>query len=391
LLRDTKLAYLDSAASTQKPGVVIDALNDFYANHYANVHRGVYDLSEKATEMYENARGRVARFINAAPEEVVFVKNATEAVNLVAYSFSRWKDACGDVLATIMEHHSNFVPWQQLARIGGRRFRVLSVGVDGKLDLSGLRAELENGVRMVAVTHVSNVLGTVNPVKEIAEVVHEYGSLVLVDGAQSVAHMPVDVKDMGVDFFAFSGHKMYGPDGIGVLYARRELLEEMPPFLFGGDMISEVRLNDTRFNEVPYKFEAGTPPVAEAVGLAEAVNYIEGIGFEAIIEHEVELLEEAWAVLASQPGVNVYGPPPDERIGVLSFNLGDVHPHDVAGVLNSDGVCIRAGHHCAQPLHDFLGVPASARVSLGIYNSSADIELLGRGLDKVKKILSRAA
>jgi len=392
IFRKKGLVYLDSAASTQKPAVVIDAVCDFCSTSYANVHRGVYPLSEKATSLYEDARCAVSQFINAGEKEIVFVRSATEAINLIAYSWGRTNLSPGDaVLTTIMEHHSNFVPWQQIASQMGADFRVVGLGRGGVLDLDEVEKELKRGVKLFAFSMASNVLGLVNPVRELTDLAHRYGTLVVVDGAQAIAHMPVDVKELGVDFFAFSGHKVYGPTSIGALYGKKKSLEALPPFLFGGEMISEVHIDRTSFNEVPYKFEAGTPPITEAIGLAAALDYVESVGLEAIFSHEKELAAHAYMILDAMPGVTIYGPPEADHTGVIAFNLEGVHPHDVAGLMGDVGICIRAGHHCAQPLHEYLGIPATARLSIGIYNTLADIEKFAGQLEKIKQILRRAS
>ncbi|MFQ6104947.1 MAG: aminotransferase class V-fold PLP-dependent enzyme [Candidatus Glassbacteria bacterium] len=392
IFKGRNLIYLDSASSTQKPEAVIDSICSFCSTSYSNVHRGVYPLSEAATSCYESARQAVSDFIGAEREEVIFVSSTTEAINLVAYSWGR-KNLSPDetVLGTIMEHHSNFVPWQQIAMEKNARFRVVRIDGEGKLDLDHLEEELKKGVRLFACTMVSNVLGTVNPIKEITELAHRYGAITVVDGAQAIAHMPVDVKDLDVDFFAFSGHKMYGPTGIGVLYGRKDILESLPPFLYGGEMISEVHIDHTRFSEIPFKFEAGTPPITEAIGLARAIEYLIETGFESISAHESNLTHHAFRMLRAMPGVILYGPQPAERIGVISFNIDGAHPHDIAGLLGSNDICIRAGHHCAQPLHEFLGIPASARISFGLYNRIEDLELFKERLENVGHILMRTS
>ncbi len=392
IFKNEGLVYLDSAATTHKPVSVLDSICNFCSTSYSNVHRGVYPLSEEATAHYENARGTAAGFINARPEEVIFVRSTTEAVNLVAYSWGRANLGPGDrVVVTVMEHHSNFVPWQQIARETGASFVVIGLDSRGMLDMDRLEEELRRGVGLLACTMVSNVLGSIVPIREITGLAHRYGTTVLVDGAQAAAHLPVDVRDIGADFFAFSGHKVYGPTGAGILYGRSELLEDMPPFLYGGEMISEVHIDYTRFNEIPYKFEAGTPPITEAIGLASALEFIDSIGIEEIRAHERELTHVAYGLLETLPDVTIYGPPVDDRIGVIAFNLDGVHPHDVAGLLGSAGICIRAGHHCAQPLHDYLGIPSSARLSLGLYNTREDIARFGEELGTVRKILQRAS
>jgi cysteine desulfurase/selenocysteine lyase len=389
IFNNRKLVYLDSAASTQKPAAVLDSICDFCSTSYSNVHRGVYPLSETATTQYEAARQGVARFINADPEEVIFVRSTTEAINLVAYSWGKAFLRPGDaVLATVMEHHSNFVPWQQIAAERIARFRVLGIDSGGRIDLGRLEAELRKGVKLVAVTLVSNVLGTINPIKAITELAHHYGALILADGAQAVAHMPVDMRELDVDFFAFSGHKVYGPTGIGVLYGKRALLESMPPFLYGGEMISEVHTDYTRFNDLPFKFEAGTPPITEAIGLAKALDYVSSIGFAPIMAHEDDIAEYAYELLESMAGVTIYGPPAAERAALIAFNISGVHPHDIAGLLGSVDICIRAGHHCAQPLHEFLGIPASARISFGVYNTRGDIDQFAEHMKRISHMFA---
>lgn len=382
------LVYFDNAATTQKPLSVIAAMNEFYRSCNANVHRGVYRLSEEATGRYEDAHKRIACFINARSyREIVFVRNATEAINLVAYSWGRTNVEEGDViLLTEMEHHSNLVPWQLLAKEKGARLEFVEFDGNGLLDLEQMETFLRRGVKLLALTHVSNVLGTVNPVKRIAGMAHAYGARVLVDAAQSVPHLPVDVADMGCDFMAFSGHKMLGPTGIGVLYAGREILDDMPPFISGGDMIREVKLRESRWNELPWKFEAGTPPIAEAVGLAAAADYLEGLGPEEVLNHERDMAARAMEILQVIDGVEIYGPPADMRAGVISFNLRGVHPHDLAAAFDELGVAIRAGHQCAQPLHEKLGINASARMSFYVYNYAEEIEAALCGIERAREI-----
>ncbi len=379
------LCYLDNAATTQKPAVVIDAVASFYRESNANVHRAAHELGERATALYEGARARVARFVGAArPEEIVFTRNATEAVNLVAYAWARRRLGPGDeILLTPMEHHSNLVPWQQVAAEKGARLRYAELTPDGRLDLDSVRAALSERTRLVALTHASNVLGTINPVAEVARLAHAAGALVLVDAAQSVPHLPVAVAELGADWFAFSGHKMLGPTGIGGLWGRYELLDGMEPFLYGGDMIRSVERHRSTWAEVPYRFEAGTPHVAGAVGLAAAVEFLEELGMEAVFAHEQELVRYALERLAELPGVEVYGPPPP-RSGLVSFNLRGIHPHDVATFLNEYGVAIRAGHHCAQPLMDWLGVAATNRASFYVYNDRDDVDRLAEALARAR-------
>ncbi|MCL6542377.1 MAG: cysteine desulfurase [Roseiflexus sp.] len=382
------LAFLDSAASSQKPRRVIDCLEDYYRRYNANVHRGIYRLSEEATFAFERARGKVARFINARSQrEIVFVRNTTEAINLVARS---WGDANlreGDrILLSIMEHHSNLVPWQMLAQRTGAKLEFLPIDGEGRLALDNLDAQLE-GVRLVAITQQSNVLGTINPVAEIAQRAHAVGALVLVDGAQSVPHMPVDVQALDIDFLAFSGHKMCGPTGIGVLWGRRTILEQMPPFLGGGSMIKVVGLHESTYADVPARFEAGTPAIAEAIALGEAVDFLQEIGMDRIYAHERELLGYALERLTEVEGLRVYGPTTTEmRGGAVSFTLEGAHPHDVAAVLDGEGIAVRAGHHCAQPLHAHYDIPATTRASFYLYNISEEIDRLVAALHKVRTL-----
>ena len=374
-----ELVYLDSAATSQKPRAVIDALADHLARHNANVHRGVYELAQEADAAYDGARRRVAAFTNADPVTTIFTKNVTEAINLVAYAWGRTGVQPGDaVLITQMEHHANIVPWQQLAAERGATLRYLAVDEQGELSLAELDAELARGdVKLVAFAHVSNVLGTINPVAEMVARARAAGAVTLIDGAQAVPQMPVDVEAIDADFYAWTGHKALGPTGIGVLHGRRALLERMPPFLTGGDMIASVDFQSATWNELPMKFEAGTPPIAEAVGLATAVDYLATLGMERVRAHERELTGYLLARLTEVPGLRVVGPPdPERRGGLASFTVAGMHPHDVAELANRGGVCIRAGHHCAQPLMRCLGVGATARASVGVYNDAADVDAL---------------
>ncbi|CAN5215340.1 cysteine desulfurase [soil metagenome] len=387
------LAFLDSAASSQKPRVVIEAVADAYAHHYANVHRGIYELSEDATRRFENSRNALARFIGAPSErEVVFVRNATEAINLVAYSWGRANVTAGDlVLATEMEHHANLVPWQELARATGATLEHVAITDDGRLDLDDLRTRLARGPRLLAVSHVSNALGTINPVVEITRMAHDVGALVLLDAAQSVPHMPVDVAALDVDFAVLSGHKMLGPSGIGALWARRDLLDAMPPFMTGGNMITRVTLDGAEWNEVPWKFEAGTPAIAEAAGLAAAIGYLEGIGMANVRAHERQLFEHAWTQLSAMAGIRLLGPgAADEHAGVISFVVDGVHPHDVATILDDEGIAVRAGHHCAQPVMLRYGLPATTRASFAVYNDLDDIDRLTDALQRVQHVFGTA-
>jgi cysteine desulfurase/selenocysteine lyase len=378
------LVYLDSAASSQKPRSVLWAMEAYYEGHNANVHRGVYALAEEATAAYEAARVAVARFIGApSARSVIFTKNATEGINLVAHSFGRRRLGPGDaILLTEMEHHANLVPWLMLAEDLGVELRYLPVTDDGRLDLSDLDRRLD-GVRLVGVTAASNVLGTINPVRQIADAAHAVGAVVLVDGAQSVPHMPTRVEELGCDFLVFSGHKMCGPTGIGVLWGREELLESMPAFLGGGEMILDVRLDGWLPNGLPLKFEAGTPPIAEAVGLGAAVAFLDELGMDAVREHEMTLTSYALSTLGERLGddLHVFGPAePADRGGVMSFTYNGIHPHDISQVLDQSGVCVRAGHHCAKPLMRRLGVGATARASFYVYNDEADVDRLGDAL-----------
>jgi cysteine desulfurase/selenocysteine lyase len=384
------LVYLDNAASSQKPQAVLDALTRYYEQTNANVHRGVHTLSEEATAQYEAARARVASFIGSCcPKEVIWTRNASEAINLVAYSWGRANLRRGDrVLLTEMEHHSNLVPWQILAAEIGFEIDYLRVADDGTLILDDLPKLLTPRTRLFGFTAMSNVVGTINPVKELAEAAHQVGALVLVDGAQSVPHMPVNVEELGIDFMAFSGHKMLGPTGIGCLWGRRELLNAMPPFMGGGDMIREVRLNGFKPSELPWKFEAGTPAIAQAIGFGAAVDYLTQVGMQAIHRAEAELTAYALEQLRAVKGLRILGPSADKRGGLVAFTLEAAHPHDIAAVLDNLGIAIRAGHHCAQPLHERYHIPASARASFYLYNTKEEVDLLVKGLHKVVEMFS---
>lgn len=374
-----ELIYLDSAATAQKPQVVIDALSEHLLAHNANVHRGVYALAQQADAAYEDARQRIAAFVGGAPRSTIFTKNVTEAINLVAYSWGRANVGTGDVvLVTQMEHHANLVPWQVLCRERGAQLRYLEVDEHGMLSLQALERELERGdVKLVAFAHVSNVLGSINPVAEMSTRIRAAGAISLVDGAQAVPQLPVDIGSLDVDFYAWTGHKALGPTGIGVLHAREDLLDAMEPFMTGGDMIASVDFQSVTWNELPYKFEAGTPPIAEAVGLGAAVDYLSALGMEHVRAHEQALTAYMLGRLSEVPGLRVVGPPQAQQRGALaSFVLEGIHPHDVAELVDRAGVCIRAGHHCAQPLMRCLGVGATARASLGVYNDVGDIDAL---------------
>jgi cysteine desulfurase/selenocysteine lyase len=389
--RDPQAAvYLDSAATSQKPQAVLDAL-EHHLTRAANVHRGVYRLAEEATAAYEDARRRVARFIGAtSPAEIVFTRGTTEAINLVAQSWGRSRCGAGDaIVLTVMEHHANIVPWQILAAERGVELRFVPVTPEGELDLAGYEQLLADGrVKLVGVTHVSNVLGTVNPIAEIAKLAHAAGALVLVDASQSVPHKPIDVAALGADFFAFTGHKALGPTGIGALWARRELLEAMPPWMGGGEMIREVKLEGSKWNDVPWKFEAGTMPIAEAIAFGAAFDWLENHDRTAIWEHDRALAAHALERLSEVPDLRVLGPPAERRGALVAFTLGKLHPHDVAMVLDSCGVAVRAGHHCAMPLHEHFGVPASVRASFHVYSSPDDVDALVRGLHRAREVFA---
>lgn len=382
------LVYLDSAATSQKPAVVIDSMDDYYRRYNANPHRGVYTLSEEATAAYESARQRVATFINApSVKEVIFTRNTTEAINLVRYSWGRVTVRPGDrILLTEMEHHSNLVPWQLLAQEVGAKLEFLRIDDRGLLQLDQLERRL-TGARLLALTHQSNTLGTINPIKAITEAAHRAGALVLVDGAQAVPHMPVDVQDLGVDFYAFSSHKMCGPTGIGVLWARRALLEAMPPFLGGGDMIRRVKLTEATWNDLPWKFEAGTPSVAEGIGLGAAVDYLGQFGMDRVRAHERTLVDYAVEKLQEIPDITIYGPADSEiHGGAVSFTLPNIHPHDLATLVDREGIAVRAGHHCTQPLMDRLGVAATTRASFYIYNRPDEVDQLVDAIRKAQQV-----
>jgi cysteine desulfurase/selenocysteine lyase len=389
-----ELVYLDSAATSQKPRVVISAIGDLYEHDNANPHRGAYGLSVRATERYHAARERIARFLGVRdPSCLIFTRGTTESLNLVASSWGRRNVEAGDeIVVTASEHHANFVPWQQLALERGARLRILELDDDGRIDPERLAGFLGARTRIVAFHHVSNVLGDIAPVRAIAELAHSVGALAVCDGAQAVPHLPVDFEALGVDFYAFSGHKMCGPMGIGALIGRRELLEAMPPYMMGGDMIEFVHDESSSWNVLPYKFEAGTPNVSGAVGLAAAVDYLDALGLDRVHAHERGLVNEARARLAAIDDVTIHGPRPgEERSGVVSFNVADIHPHDLSSILDARGVCIRAGHHCAQPLMRRLGVAATARASFYIYNGSADIDALVAGVQNAKELFGHAA
>ncbi len=383
-----RLVYLDSTATSQKPETVIEAMNRFYRQSNANIHRGVHVLAEEATTMYEDARVKIARFINAASaHEVIYTRNTTESINLIAQTWARANLKSGDlVILTEMEHHSNLVPWHILSAERGLRLEFIPVTADGLLDLDTYRSLLAQNPRLVSFTHMSNVLGTITPAAEIIRLAHDAGALAVLDAAQSVPHLKVDVQALDVDFMGFSAHKMCGPTGIGALYGKARLLEAMPPFLGGGDMIKEVHLRSFRPNTIPHKFEAGTPAIAESVGFGVAVDYLSAIGMEQIAGHEHEIIEYALERLEEVPGLRLFGPSADQKGGVASFTFDGVHPHDVAQILDRDGIAVRAGHHCAQPLHEKFGIPATTRASFYLYSTKGEVDALIEGIYKVKKV-----
>jgi cysteine desulfurase/selenocysteine lyase len=389
-IHDCPLVFLDSAASSQKPLAVIDALDRQYKTSYANIHRGVYTLSEEATVAYEDAHAKVSRFINADFEEVIFTKNTTESLNLVAYAWGLQNlQADDEVVLSQMEHHSNIVPWQQIARRTGATVRYIRVDPRGKLDLDHAAALIGSRTKIVSVMHVSNVLGTVNPVFELGQMAHAQGALLCVDGAQSIPHMAIDVRALDCDFFAFSGHKMLGPTGIGGLYGKRAILEQMEPFLFGGDMINEVTFEGASWNDLPWKFEAGTGPIVQGIGLGVAVDYLQHLGMEAVHAHERALVNYALDQMRQVQDLEIYGPEAEQRGGVVSFNLEGIHPHDMASILDQHGVAIRGGHHCAMPLMRVLGVNGTCRASFYVYNTIDEIDTLIEAVGEARRILRR--
>lgn len=389
-VRGKPLIYLDSTATSLKPTRVINKINEYYTKYSANIFRGIYKISEEATAEYEDARVRVAQFIHASkPEEVVFTRNTSESINLVAYAWGSKNLRKGDfVVTTIMEHHSNFVPWQQMAKEKSFEFQIWNVTENGELDLKELDTLITRKTKLLTITSVSNVLGTINPIKDIVRTVKKLNPncLVLVDAAQTVPHMSIDVQDWGADFVAFSGHKMLGPTGIGVLWGRLELLEQMPPFLFGGDMIREVHVGETIFNGVPHKFEAGTPHIAGTIGLGAAVDYLSALGMDCVRAHEKSITAYALKNLSDMKGIRIIGPrDAAHRGGVIAFAMDRIHPHDVAQILDEDNICIRVGFHCAQPLHEYLKIGPTCRVSFYVYTTKEDVDALVKGLEKVKK------
>jgi cysteine desulfurase/selenocysteine lyase len=383
------LVYLDNAATSQKPKAVIDAMSRVYEEHNANIHRGVYEFSERTTALFEGAREKVAKFINAPQtREVIFCRNATEGLNLIMHTWGREHIGSGDVIVTtVLEHHSNFVPWQQLAQQAGATLVVVDIDDDGRLRRDQFTSAMAKRPKLVAITHTSNGLGTITPAKELTAEAHAAGAVVVIDGAQSVPHAKVDVRDLDCDFLAFSGHKMLAPPGSGVLWGRADILTKMRPFLYGGDMISRVAVDLTTWNELPWKFEAGTSAYVDAIGLGAAVDYLEAVGMEKIHEHERALVAYALPRLLAVPGVKVFGPKTiEDRVGVISFDIAGIHPHDVAQIFDSEGICVRAGHHCNQPLMNRLGTPATTRASFYLYNTFAEIDALVRAIDEAKRL-----
>lgn len=385
-----KLIYLDSTATAQKPRVVIDSMTQYYEMNNANIHRGIHQLAEEATAMYELAREKIARFIHARrTKEIIFTRNATESINLVAQTWGRKNLKSGDlIILTEMEHHSNLVPWQMLADEKNLELDFIPVTEKGELDLSAYKLLLEKNPKLVAFTHMSNVLGTINPAKDIVQKAHAAGALVLIDGAQSAPHFSVDVTDLDADFFAFSAHKMIGPTGIGILFGKEQLLADMPPFLGGGDMIKKVELRSFKANDLPHKFEAGTPAIAEAVGFGKAIDYLSEIGMQNIAAHEREITQYALKKLQEVENLKIFCPNVPERGGVISFEMGSIHPHDVAQVLDHYGIAVRAGHHCAMPLHEKFGIPATSRASFYLYNDFEEVDLLVIGLQHVNEMFA---
>ncbi len=384
------LVYLDNAATTQKPMSVINAICNYYMNYNSNIHRAVHQLAEEATLEYEKTREKVARFINArSSDEIIFTRNATEAINLISYSWARTNIRKDDkVVLTEIEHHSNIVPWQILSLEKGSILEYVGIDDNGYLNMEDYKRHLQsNKVKLISVSHMSNVLGTIVPVNEIIKMAHDQSVPVLVDGAQSVPHMPVDVQDMDCDFMAFSAHKMLGPTGVGVLYVKREILNEMPPFIGGGDMIKEVHKNETKYNDLPYKFEGGTPNIADVIGFGAAIDYLNKIGMDKVREHEMDVTNYAIEAIAGVKGVSIYGPSnSNHRGGVVSFNIGDIHPHDLATIMNDHGIAIRSGHHCAQVLMERLDVAATSRTSFYIYNTKEEVDTFINALDQARRL-----
>jgi cysteine desulfurase/selenocysteine lyase len=385
------LIYFDNAATSQKPNYVLDAINEYYRSKNANIHRGVHKLAEEATIAYEEAREKVSKFIEARhTEEIVFVRNATEGLNLIAMTWGRVNIKKGDkIVLTIMEHHSNIVPWQVLAKETGARIEFIEIDAEGRLREDEVRAKIDSATKLVAVAHASNVLGTINAVDQIGREAHRVGSLYVVDAAQSVPHMPVNVKEIDCDFLVFSGHKMLGPTGIGVLYGKKQILENTPPFQGGGEMIREVHTHEATWKDTPYKFEAGTPNIAGAIGLGAATEYLKRIGMRQVHDYERELTAYALEKISKVGGITIYGPKdPARRVGVIAFNLGDIHAHDLASILDDEGIAIRSGHHCAQPLMEYLDIPAASRASFYLYNTKEEVDIFISALEKARKLFN---
>ena len=378
------LVYFDNAATSQKPKEVIDAITDYYQSYNANVHRSIHQLGEEATAKYEEARQKIADFINANYEEIIFTKNSTEGLNLLAYSLTADLKRGDEIVISQLEHHSNFVPWQQLAKQRGLKLKFIEINEDIELDKESIKKNITKKTKIVSVNHISNAIGTINPVEDITKIAHENGAIIVVDGSQSAPHMPLDMKKINSDFYVFTGHKMLGPTGVGVVYGKRELLQKMQPFLYGGEMINEVKFDDTKFNQLPWKFEAGTPNIAEGIGLGVAVDYLTKIGMKNIFERDKELVSYAMEKMKEIDGITIYGP--KERASIISFNVNGVHAHDVSQILDSEGVAIRAGHHCCMPLMSVLGIAATARASFYLYNTEQEIDTFIKAIHKVKKV-----
>lgn len=388
-LNDKLLVYLDNAATSQKPQVVIDALTNYYSHYNANIHRGIHTLAEEATAAYEATRVTVRRFINAAvPEEIIFTRGATEGINLVAYTWGRQNMHSGDeIIISGMEHHSNIVPWQILCEEKKAVLKVIPITTEGELDLDAYKNLLSSKTKLVSLVHVSNSLGTVNPVKEIINAAHHVGAVVMIDGAQSTVHLDIDIQDLDCDFFAFSGHKVYGPTGVGVLYGKKEILESMPPFMGGGEMIKEVTFKKTTYADLPYKYEAGTPNIADTVALKSALDFVEKAGKESIRKHEMELLQYATEQMEAIPGLRIIGKA-KEKVSVISFVIKNIHPQDLGVLLDNQGIAVRTGHHCTQPVMDYFKIPGTVRASLAMYNTKEEIDRLIAGLHKAIKMLN---
>lgn len=388
-INDKIITYLDSASTTQKPIQVIEAMDKFYREYNANIHRGVYKISAEATQAYEEAHKKVASLINASFEEIIFTRGTTESINLLAYSLCKTLKPGDEIVLTQLEHHSNLVPWQQLAKQFNLKLNFIKIDSECKLDLAHAESIITDKTKIVSVCHISNAVGTINPVKELAKLAHKHNAIFIVDAAQSLPHIPVDVKDLDVDFLAFSGHKMLGPTGIGVLYGKKHLLENLSPFLYGGDMISEVKFEDSTWNELPWKFEAGTPNIAGAIGLGAAADYLKHASLENIQRHIKEVSDYAVERLTTIPGLTIYCPKdPKDRTGIISFNIEGIHAHDVATLLDREGVCVRGGHHCAMPLMNLLGIQGTVRASFYLYNTFDDVEVLYNALEKAKKVFN---